>query len=131
MYSLRYICTAIYVDEDDIGTYTIKAIDDPRTLNKTVYLRPPENCMSQRQLIEKWEKLSGKKLEKINILSEEFIASMKEMEYAAQAGMGHFYHIFYDGCLTNFEIGGQGEEASQLYPDVHYTRVDSYLKRFL
>jgi len=50
------------------------------------------------------------------------------MDYVAQAGMGHFYHIFYEGCLTNFEIG---EEASDLYPEVKYTRMDEYLKIFL
>ncbi|KAJ4728534.1 putative Isoflavone reductase [Melia azedarach] len=33
---------AIYVDEDDIAMYTMKAIDDPRTLNKTLYIRPPK-----------------------------------------------------------------------------------------
>ncbi|KAF7006509.1 LOW QUALITY PROTEIN: hypothetical protein CFC21_021546 [Triticum aestivum] len=28
---------AIFMDEDDIATYTIKSIDDPRALNKTIY----------------------------------------------------------------------------------------------
>ncbi|KAF6170642.1 hypothetical protein GIB67_020204 [Kingdonia uniflora] len=26
-------------------------------------------------------------------------------DYAGQLGIGHFYHIFYEGCLTNFEVG--------------------------
>ncbi|KAL3598818.1 hypothetical protein D5086_006736 [Populus alba] len=121
----------VFMDEDDVATYAIKAIDDPRTLNKTLYLRPPENILSQRQLVEIWEKLSGKKLEKISIPGEDFLASMKGMDYVNQAGMGHFYHIFYEGCLTNFEIGEDGEEASDLYPEVKYTRMDEYLKIFL
>lgn len=54
------------------------------------------------------------------------------MDYASQVGVGHFYHIFYDGCLTNFEIGEDGsEEASELYPEVDYIRMESYLKHFL
>lgn len=65
------------MDEDDIATYTIKTIDDPCTLNKTVYLRPAENILSQRQLVEMWENLSGKKLEKVHISEEDFLASMK------------------------------------------------------
>lgn len=121
----------VYMDEDDIATYTIKTIDDPRTLNKTVYIRPPENILSQSQLIEKWENLSGRKLEKSKISAEDFLASMEGMDYASQVGVGHFYHIFYEGCLTNFEIGEDAEEASELYPEVQYTRMDSYLKRFL
>ncbi|VVA17233.1 PREDICTED: isoflavone reductase [Prunus dulcis] len=48
------------VDEDDIAAYTIKTIDDPRTLNKTVYLRPLENELSQKQLVKMWENLIGK-----------------------------------------------------------------------
>lgn len=69
----------IYVDEDDVGTYTIKTIDDPRTLNKTIYIRPPENILSQRELVEKWENLSGKKLEKTSISGKDFLASMEGM----------------------------------------------------
>jgi uncharacterized protein YtpQ (UPF0354 family) len=67
----------IFLDEEDVGTYTIKSVDDPRTLNKTVYLRPPENILSQNDVIAKWENLSGKVLEKIPIHADEFLASMK------------------------------------------------------
>jgi chromosome condensin MukBEF MukE localization factor len=65
------------MDEDDVATYTIKSIDDPRALNKTVYLRPAENILSQNELIAKWEMLSGKVLQKIPIPSREFLASME------------------------------------------------------
>ncbi|KAE8770157.1 Isoflavone reductase-like protein [Hordeum vulgare] len=67
----------IFMDEDDVATYTIKSIDDPRALNKTIYLRPAENILSQNELIAKWEKLSGKVLERIPIPSDEFLASME------------------------------------------------------
>ncbi|KAF3782591.1 Isoflavone reductase-like protein [Nymphaea thermarum] len=95
---------AVFVDEDDVGTYTIKAVDDPRTLNKTLYIRPPENVLSQMELVKKWEKLIGKQLEKISISEEEFLASKK-------------------GCLTNFEIGEDGAEASKLYPEVKHQEM--------
>lgn len=67
----------VFMDEDDVATYTIKSIDDPRALNKTIYLRPPENILSQNELIAKWEKLSGEVLERIHIPSDEFLASME------------------------------------------------------
>ncbi|KAL6279395.1 hypothetical protein ACE6H2_016276 [Prunus campanulata] len=116
------------VDEDDLATYTIKTIDDPRTLNKTLYLRPPENVLTQKQLVDMWENFIGKKLEHITISQQDFLASMQGMDYAGQVGVGHFYHIFYEGALTNFEIGKEGEEASKLYPAVKYTRMNEYLK---
>lgn len=121
----------VIMGEDDVATYAIKTIDDPRTLNKTLYLRPPENTLTQRQLVEEWEKLKGLELEKISISETDFLSSMKGMDYAAQVGVGHFYHIFYEGCLTNFEIEGEGcEEASTLYPEVRYTRIGEILKFF-
>lgn len=119
----------VFMDEDDVATYTIKTIDDPRTLNKTIYLRPPENILTQRELVEKWEKLIGKQLEKSTISEQDFLSSMKGLDLASQVGVGHFYHIFYEGCLANFEIG-DGEEASKLYPEVQYTRMDEYLKLY-
>ncbi|KAK1375054.1 NmrA domain-containing protein [Heracleum sosnowskyi] len=101
-----------FMDEEDIATYTIKSIDDPRTLNKTLYIRPKENILSQMQLIDKWERLSGNKLKKLNISAEDFLDSMKGMDYASQVGNG-------------------SEEASELYPEVEYIRMESYLKHFL
>ncbi|XP_062204529.1 isoflavone reductase homolog [Phragmites australis] len=120
----------IFVDEDDVGTYTIKCVDDPRTLNKTIYLRPRENILTQNEVIMNWEKLSGKILEKIHIPAEEFLASMKDMDFASQVGVGHYYHIFYEGCLTNFDIE-DGADATLLYPEVQYTCMEEYIKRYV
>ncbi|CAI9095168.1 OLC1v1031049C2 [Oldenlandia corymbosa var. corymbosa] len=68
---------AIYVAEDNIATYTIKTIDDPRTLNKTLYLRPPQNILSQREVVQLWEKLLGKQLVKTSISKDEFLSNLK------------------------------------------------------
>ncbi|CAM8896824.1 unnamed protein product [Rhodiola kirilowii] len=121
-----------YNDEDDIATYTIQTINDPRTLNKTVYVRPPENVISQLELVVMWEKLTGKKFEKQSVLEDQFLALLKDLDYVGQVGLGHFYHCFYEGCTTNFDIAEVGgEEASQLYPKVKYTRMTDYLKQYL
>ncbi|KAH1106634.1 hypothetical protein J1N35_010402 [Gossypium stocksii] len=122
---------AIYVDEDDIATYSIKTIDDPRTLNKTVYIRPPQNILSQGEVVQIWEKLIGKELLKSSISEQEFLAIMKEQDYAEQVGLTHYYHVCYEGCLANFEIGDGAEEASKLYPEVKYTTVEEYMTRYL
>ena len=52
-------------------------------------------------------------------------------DFALQVGVAHFYHIYYEGCLTNFEIGEEGEEAATLYPEVNYKRMDEYLKLYV
>ncbi|OMO59205.1 NmrA-like protein [Corchorus olitorius] len=50
--------------EDDVATYTIKAADDPRTLNKILYIRPPSNVLSFNEIVSLWETKIGKCLEK-------------------------------------------------------------------
>ncbi|KAI4312975.1 hypothetical protein MLD38_037759 [Melastoma candidum] len=122
---------AIYVDEDDIATYTIRSIDDPRTLNKTMYITPPKNVLSQGEVVQVWEKLIGKELIKSSVSRGEFLDAIKRLDYAEQVGLTHYYHVCYEGCLTDFEIGENGVEATQLYPDVNYTSVEQYLRRYL
>jgi hypothetical protein len=43
--------TAIFVKEEDISTYTKKAADNPKTLNKILYLRPPANILSFNEIV--------------------------------------------------------------------------------
>ncbi|XP_076925050.1 isoflavone reductase homolog [Bidens hawaiensis] len=122
----------VFMDEDDVATYTIKSIDDSRTLNKTLYLRPHKNILTHNELIEKWEKLTNQTFEKVHISTKDFLASMEEVcDQAAKAGLARIYHIYYEGCSMNFNIGEEGEEASELYPEVRYTSVDEYLRRYL
>ncbi|KAM0000593.1 putative oxidoreductase [Helianthus debilis subsp. tardiflorus] len=130
----------VFMDEDDVATYTIKTVDDSRMLNKTLYLRPPKNNVTHNQLVEKWEKLTNQTFEKVHISAQDFLASIKGAhkpsflgmdEKAIQAGLARIYHIYYEGRLMNFKIGNEGEEASKLYPEVQYTSVDEYLQRYL
>ncbi|KAF6135989.1 hypothetical protein GIB67_006881 [Kingdonia uniflora] len=104
---------AVYNKEDDIGTYTIKAVDDPRTLNKILYIKPPRNIYSFNDLVSLWEKKIGKTLERVYVSEEQLLKTSK-------------------GDQTNFEIEPSfGVEASKLYPDVKYTTVDEYLNQFV
>ncbi|XP_038716787.1 phenylcoumaran benzylic ether reductase TP7-like isoform X2 [Tripterygium wilfordii] len=68
---------AVFSVEQDIGTFTIKAVDDPRTLNKIVYIRPPKNTISFNELVAIWEKLIGKSLEKTYLSEEEVLKSIQ------------------------------------------------------
>lgn len=65
------------MDEDDVATYTIRTVDDPRTLNKTLYIRPSQNILSQREVIQIWEKYTGKTLEKTYLSGDDFLDLMK------------------------------------------------------
>lgn len=52
-------------------------MDDPRTLNKVLYLRPPGNVHSMDELVAIWETKIGKKLKKIYVSEEELLRKIK------------------------------------------------------
>ncbi|KAG6401041.1 hypothetical protein SASPL_137886 [Salvia splendens] len=56
---------AVFNEEGEIATYTIKAAVDPRALNKILYIRSPQNIYSFNELVACWEKKIGKTLDKI------------------------------------------------------------------
>jgi hypothetical protein len=65
------------VVEEDIAVYTIRAIDDPRTLNKILYMRPPANIISHNELILMWERKAGKTLQISRILEVDLLEWIK------------------------------------------------------
>ncbi|KAJ7553291.1 hypothetical protein O6H91_06G091200 [Diphasiastrum complanatum] len=122
---------AIVVDEEDIGTYTIKAADDPRAENKTLYLKPPTNILSLNELVALWEKKIGKTLEKTTLSNAEMLKSIEETPVPGNIYTAIIYSAFVRGDQTHFKIGPNGVEASELYPEVKYVTADAYLDRFL
>ncbi|GLJ19421.1 hypothetical protein SUGI_0350340 [Cryptomeria japonica] len=121
---------AVYVREEDIGTFTIKAVDDPRTLNKTLYLRLPANIYSTNELVALWEKKIGKILEKIYLSEEQVLKLIEETPFPGNIFLAIFHTIYVKGDQTNFEIPSDGVEASELYPDVKYVTVNEFLSQF-
>ncbi|OIV96332.1 hypothetical protein TanjilG_09759 [Lupinus angustifolius] len=123
---------AIFNKEEDIGTYTIRAVDDPRTLNKVLYLRPPHNIYSFNDLIALWEKKIGKTLEKTFVSEEKLLKDIAESPIPINVVLSINHSVFVKGDHTNFEIEPSfGVEASELYPDVKYTTVEEYLQQFV
>ncbi|KAJ9704770.1 hypothetical protein PVL29_003018 [Vitis rotundifolia] len=123
---------AVFNKEDDIGTYTIKAVDDPRTLNKNLYIRPPQNTYSYNEIVSLWEKKIGKTLEKIYVPEEQVLKNIQEASAPLNAILSIDHSVFIKGDQTNFEIEPSfGVEASELYPDVKYTTVDELLNQLV
>ncbi|KAA8519274.1 hypothetical protein F0562_013530 [Nyssa sinensis] len=118
---------AIFNEEHDIATYTIKAVDDPRTLNKILHLRLPKNIYTVNELVSLWERKIGTTLEKIYIPEEEIPERIQEAPFPLNFEIAICHSIFVLGEPSNCE----GVEASELYPDVKYTTVDEYLDQFV
>ncbi|KAH9656733.1 Phenylcoumaran benzylic ether reductase 1 [Citrus sinensis] len=123
---------AVYNKEDDIGTYTIKAVDDPRTLNKILYIKPPGNIYSFNDLVSLWERKIGKTLQRVYVPEKQVLKNIQEAAPPVNVILSIQHSAFVKGDQTNFQIEPSfGVEASQLYPDVKYTTVDEYLSQFV
>lgn len=72
-----FVAAAVFNKEEDIGTYTIRAVDDPRTLNKIVYIKPPGNIYSFNELVALWEKKIGKVLEKVYVPEDKLLQDIQ------------------------------------------------------
>lgn len=123
---------AVFNKEDDIAAYTIKAVDDRRTLNKILYIRPPLNTYSFNELVSLWEKKIGNTVDRIYVPEEKILKDIQEAPIPINVILSINHSVFVKGDQTNFDIEESfGVEASQLYPDVKYTTVDEYLDQFV
>ncbi|CAI9304052.1 unnamed protein product [Lactuca saligna] len=123
---------AVFNEEHDIATYTIQTIDDPRTLNKIVYIKPSCNVYSLHELVSLWEKKIGKTLERVYLCESQVLKNLEESTAPLKKNLSIWHSVFVKGDQTNFEIEPSvGVEASTLYPDVKYITVDEYLSRFV
>ncbi|MBA0562459.1 hypothetical protein Golob_007502 [Gossypium lobatum] len=122
----------IFVQEDDIATYTIKAAEDPRTLNKILYIRPPSNVLSFNEVVSLWERKIGKTLEKSYVPEEQLLNIIQESPVPWNFFLSFAHPMFVNGEASNFCIEAWfGVEASELYPELKYTSVDEYLHQFV
>ncbi|KAK4477114.1 hypothetical protein RD792_016324 [Penstemon davidsonii] len=122
----------VYNKEEDIANYTIKAVDDPRTLNKILYIKPPLNTISMNDLVSLWEIKIGQTLERIYVPEDQVLKNIQEASAPLNGRLATGHSVFVKGDQTNFEIEPSfGVEASELYPDVKYLTVDEMLDEYV
>ncbi|KAH6789366.1 NmrA-like negative transcriptional regulator family protein [Perilla frutescens var. frutescens] len=122
----------VFVKECDVAAFTINTVDDPRTLNKILYLRPPGNTLSMNELVTIWEKKIGKNLERNYISDEELLKRIEETPYPEKMQMVFIYSVFVKGDHTYYNINSSdGVEGTQLYPRIKYTTVSEFLDTLL
>ncbi|KAL8138107.1 hypothetical protein V2J09_004108 [Rumex salicifolius] len=122
---------AYFVAGTDIGKFTMKAVDDPRTLNKMVHFRPPCNYLNINELASLWENKIGKTLPRITISEADLLAAAAE-NCIPQSIVASFTHdIFIKGCQVDFSIEGPNEvEIGDLYPNDTYKTIDDCFQEF-
>lgn len=84
-YSFVFWSAAVFNAEDDIATYTIRAVDDPRTSNKILYTMSSFNIISFHDLVSFWLKKIGKTLERIHVQEEQLLKDIQRMNIISLA----------------------------------------------
>uniref|UniRef100_A0A0A8Y2J3 NmrA-like domain-containing protein n=1 Tax=Arundo donax TaxID=35708 RepID=A0A0A8Y2J3_ARUDO len=116
----------VFVEESDVAKFTICTIEDPSTLNKTLYLRPPGNVCSMNELVDLWEAKINKCLKRIYITEEQLLKEIHDVPFPLKMDLIFIYSAFVKGDHTYFEIDST-VEGTQMYPHVNYTTVNEYL----
>uniref|UniRef100_A0A0D6QX63 NmrA-like domain-containing protein n=1 Tax=Araucaria cunninghamii TaxID=56994 RepID=A0A0D6QX63_ARACU len=123
---------AYFVTGPDIGAYTIKAMDDPHTLNKSLHFRPPQNFLSLNELAAIWEKKIAKTLKRVIVSGHDLLLIAKESSFPASVVAALTHDIFINGCQFKFPIQPPHHaEVCQLYPDMKYTTVEDFFDQYL
>ncbi|XP_015626983.1 isoflavone reductase-like protein [Oryza sativa Japonica Group] len=115
----------MFVDDKDMSAVTIKAEEDPRTVDKILYVQPPANLCSLNQLVSVLEKKIGRDLEKCYVPEEELAIKIEASPFPLNFQLA----IVHSALLPGVASCGQTAvrvEATELYPDMEYVTVEEY-----
>ncbi|XP_027361820.1 leucoanthocyanidin reductase-like [Abrus precatorius] len=123
---------AYFVDGNDIGRFTMKAIDDIRTLNKSVHFRPSNNCYSINELASLWEKKIGRTIPRVTVTGDDLLAIAAENCIPRSVVASFTHDIFINGCQVNFSTDGPNDvEINKLYPDENFRCLEDCYEDFV
>jgi uncharacterized protein YbjT (DUF2867 family) len=115
--------------QEDIGKVALKAVDDPRTLNKQLVIRFPNNVLSFNSLVALWEKKLGHSLNKTFVSEADVVKQIEGLSLPANLFQSLFLNLTSGHDV--FPLGPGDVDANELYPDFKYVTVDEFLDRFV
>ncbi|CAN1296222.1 Leucoanthocyanidin reductase [Linum perenne] len=122
---------AYFVTGPDIGKFTIKTLDDARTINKSIHFRPAVNYYNMNELASLWEKKIGRTIPRVTVTESDLLAIAAENRIPESIVAAFTHDIFVKGCQSNFKLDGVNDlEASTLYPDEAFETVDKVFGDF-
>jgi uncharacterized protein YbjT (DUF2867 family) len=122
------------VAPEDIARYTVRALDDVRAENRHVAITPAENLLTQNELIALWESKTKIRLKRHTISARELDRAIMDLAHrpdkVQELSVTQLIRaVWIDG------LGGKRRpdvlELTDLYPDIPYQRVTSYLDWFI
>ncbi|KAL9678893.1 hypothetical protein QQ045_016744 [Rhodiola kirilowii] len=122
---------AYFVAGSDIGKFTIRTLDDTRTLNKSVHFRPKANYFTINELASLWETKLGHVLPRVTVSEDHLLALASENRIPESVVASFTHDIFIKGCQISFEIEGPDElEVADLYPEEKFITLDRCFDEF-
>ncbi|KAK3406458.1 leucoanthocyanidin reductase [Eucalyptus grandis] len=122
---------AYFVAGSDIGKFTMKCLDDDRTLNKTIHFRPSTNLLNVNELATLWEEKIGLKLPRVTVTEDDLLSAAKEMVIPRSIVAALTHDIFIKGCQINYSLDKPTDvEVTSLYPDIPFRTVDECFGEF-
>jgi len=115
--------------QEDIGKVSLKAVDDPRTLNKQLVIRPPPNVLTFNSLVALWEKKLGHSLNKTYVSEAKVEKQIEGLSVPANLFQALYLNLTSGHDV--FPLGPGDVDANELYPDFKYVTVDEFLDRFV
>ena len=115
----------------DIAEYTCAIIDDPSTENHEIYVQA--NKISQNELINTWERLSGKTVEQVAVAGsdlDKIIDSSTTPETMMQRIFTQLHRSVWVRGDT-MKIRSQVLSAHKLYPQINPISIEDYFSNFL
>ncbi|CAL8994883.1 unnamed protein product [Prunus brigantina] len=123
---------AYFIDGTDIGKFTMKTVDDIRTINKNVHFRPPSNISDINGLASLWEKKIGRTLPRVTITEDDLLNIAAENRIPESIVASFTHDIFIKGCQVNFPVEGPHDvEIGTLYPGESFRTLDECFNDFL
>ncbi|EEF38015.1 Leucoanthocyanidin reductase, putative [Ricinus communis] len=123
---------AYFVAGTDIGKFTMKVVDDVRTINKSVHFRPSCNFYDMNELAALWEKKIGRTLPRATVTEHDLLSAASENRIPESIVASLTHDIFIKGCQVNYSIDGPNDvEVCSLYPEEGFRSLDECFGDFV
>ncbi|XP_062115051.1 leucoanthocyanidin reductase-like [Humulus lupulus] len=123
---------AYFVAGCDIGKFTIKAMNDVRTVKKGVHFRPPSNLFNINDLASLWETKIGRTLPRIVMTEDDLLTAAKVLPVPANIVASFTHDIFIKGCQISYSLDKPSdEEVCALYPETPFQSIDRCFDEFV
>ncbi|MBW8812641.1 MAG: NmrA family NAD(P)-binding protein [Caulobacterales bacterium] len=123
------------VAPEDVARYATRALADFRTRNRHVTIAPPQNRLTQLELIALWEAKSGARLRRRFVspqaLDARIEALAQDPAQRPQLAMAQLVRAAWIDGLGDGRRLPDAIELSELYPEIDYRRPVEYLERYL